>query len=52
MIEAAVAYYQATGKKKFLEIVMKFADLISEKFGPEEGNATDIPVIRRLSWRW
>ena len=37
MIEAAVAYYQATGKKKFLEIVMKFADLISEKFGPEEG---------------
>ena len=36
MIEAAVAYYQATGKRKFLEIVMKFADLISEKFGPEE----------------
>ena len=43
MIEAAVAYYQATGKKKFLEIVMKFADLISEKFGPEEGKCHGYP---------
>lgn len=43
MIEAAVAYYQATGKKKFLEIVMRFADLISEKFGPQEGKCHGYP---------
>lgn len=43
MIEAAVAYYQATGKRKFLDIVMKFADLISEKFGPEEGKCHGYP---------
>ena len=28
MIEAAVAYYNATGKRKFLDIVSRFADLI------------------------
>lgn len=43
MIEAAVAYYQATGKRNFLEIVMKFADLISERFGPEEGKCHGYP---------
>lgn len=36
MIEAAVAYYQATGKDKFLRIVCKTADLLCSTFGPEE----------------
>jgi len=35
-IEAAVAYYQVTGKKKFIEIVSKLADHIVQTFGPEE----------------
>lgn len=43
MIEAAVAYYQATGKKKFVEIVSRFADLIAETFGPEEGKMHGYP---------
>ena len=43
MIEAAVAYYQATGKRRFLDIVMRFADLISKKFGPEEGKCHGYP---------
>ena len=30
MIEAAVAYYEATGKRRFLEIVSKFADLVCQ----------------------
>lgn len=34
-IEAAVAYHQATGKTKLLEIVCKFADYIDTVFGPE-----------------
>ena len=37
MIEAAVAYYEATGKRKILEVMCRFADYIGEVFGPEEG---------------
>lgn len=37
MIEAAVAYYQATGKRKILDVVCKFADYIGEVFGSEPG---------------
>lgn len=33
MIEAAVSYYESTGKTKFLDIVCKFADLICKTFG-------------------
>lgn len=36
MIEAAVAYYEATGKDKFVRIVSKLADLIGRTFGPGE----------------
>lgn len=42
-IEAAVAYYNATGKTKFLEIVCKFADYIDTVFGPEEGKINGYP---------
>jgi DUF1680 family protein len=34
MYEAAVAYYLATGKKKFLDVALKSADLIASEFGP------------------
>lgn len=37
MAEAAVAYYEATGKRKLLDIVCRFIDLIAEKVGKEEG---------------
>lgn len=43
MIEAAVAYYEATGKKEFLHIVERFADLICQVFGPEEGKCHGYP---------
>ncbi|WP_042199407.1 glycoside hydrolase family 127 protein [Paenibacillus camerounensis] len=36
-IEAAVAYYEATGKDRLLNIVRKLVDHIAEVFGPEEG---------------
>jgi DUF1680 family protein len=35
MIEAAVAYYQATGKRKLLDAMCRFADYIDAVFGPE-----------------
>jgi DUF1680 family protein len=34
MIEAAVAYYEATGKRKFLDMVIKWADYFDSVFGP------------------
>jgi len=36
MIEAAVAYYQATGKDRFLNIMKKTADLICSRFGVDK----------------
>ncbi|CAK4836521.1 unnamed protein product [Aphanomyces euteiches] len=37
LIEAAVAYYQATGKRKLLDIVCRFTDHIESLFGTEPG---------------
>lgn len=43
MIEAAVAYYQATSKRKLLDVVRRFADLIDKKFGMEENKIKGYP---------
>ena len=37
MIEAAVAYYEGTGKRKLLDILCRYADYIATVFGPGEG---------------
>lgn len=37
MIEAAVAYYEGTGKRRLLDVVCKFADHINTVFGREPG---------------
>jgi uncharacterized protein len=34
LFEGAVAYYQATGKRKLLDVAIRFADLICDTFGP------------------
>ncbi len=43
MFEAAVAHYQATGKKNFLNIATKFADYIDSVFGDEPGKRAGYP---------
>lgn len=43
LIEAAVAYYQSTGKEKILHIAEKNADLICSVFGTEEGKIHGYP---------
>ncbi len=43
LIEAAVAYYQATGKEELLSISRQFADLICKVFGPDEGQIKGYP---------
>lgn len=35
LMEAAVSYYEGTGKRKLLEIACRFADYIDTVFGPE-----------------
>lgn len=41
MYEAAVAYYQATGKRKFLAVALNNANLIDRVFGPDK--IRDVP---------
>ncbi|MDD2971077.1 MAG: glycoside hydrolase family 127 protein [Lachnospiraceae bacterium] len=36
LMEAAVAYYYGTGKRKFVEIMSRFADLICDTFGKDK----------------
>lgn len=43
MMEAAVAYYEATGKRKFLDVVCRLADHIYSVFGKEEGKLHGYP---------
>lgn len=43
MYEAAVAHFQATGRRNFLDIAIKSANLICEVFGPKEGQITVAP---------
>lgn len=38
LMEAAVAYYKATGKHKLLHIAQRFADLICDEFSEEKNN--------------
>jgi DUF1680 family protein len=42
-IEAAVAYYETTGKRALLDIVCRLADLIAQTFGHEEGKIRGYP---------
>jgi len=41
MIEAAVAHYEATGKRTFLDVAIKSADLMTRVFGPDKRR--DVP---------
>ena len=43
MFEAAVAHKVATGSDRLLNIALRFADLIDQTFGPEEGNLKGYP---------
>lgn len=43
LIEAAVAYYQATGTRKLLDVACKFADLVDRTFGAEDGKCHGYP---------
>ena len=39
MLESAVAHYQATGSRKFLDIAIRYADVVCKEVGPNPGQA-------------
>ena len=43
LIEGAVAYYHATGKRKFLDIMCRYADCIDRTFGPKSDQMRGYP---------
>ncbi len=43
LAEAAVAYYEATGKDKLLRAACRFADCVDARFGPEPDKAQGYP---------
>lgn len=51
MLEAAVAYYQATGKRKLLDAMIRYVDCIDSAIGPEEGKRHGTRGIRKSNWR-
>lgn len=43
MVEAAIAHYQATGSRKFLDIAIRYADVVCREVGPGPGQACVVP---------
>ena len=43
MVEGAVAYWQATGKRKFLDVACRYADVCLKEVGPNAGQMTVVP---------
>ena len=43
MVEGAVAYWQATGKRKFLDIACRYADVACKEVGPNAGQMCVVP---------
>ena len=44
MVEGAVAYYQATGKRNFLDIAIRYADCVCQEISAE-GPGQQVRVI-------
>ena len=43
MVEGAIAHYQATGSRKFLDIACRYADVVCREVGPNTGQACVVP---------
>lgn len=43
MIEGAIAHYQATGKRNFLDIAIKYADCVEREIGNAPGKEVKVP---------
>lgn len=43
MVEGAIAHYQATGKRNFLDIAIRYADCVCREIGDGEGQQVFVP---------
>jgi DUF1680 family protein len=43
MVEGAIAHYQATGQRNFLDIAIRYADCVCREIGPGEGQQVRVP---------
>ena len=43
MVEGAIAHYQATGKRNFLDIAIKYADCVCREIGDNPGQIVRVP---------
>ena len=43
MVEAAIAHYQSTGERTFLDIAIRYADCVCREVGPNAGQACVVP---------
>lgn len=43
MVEGAIAHYQATGKRNFLDIAIRYADCVCREIGDGEGQQARVP---------
>ncbi len=43
MVEGAIAHYQATGKRNFLDIAIRYADCVYNEIGDEPGKQVYVP---------
>ncbi len=43
MVEGAIAHYQATGKRNFLDIAIRYADCVCKNIGPNDGQLVRVP---------
>ena len=50
LLQAAIAYYRATGNRKLLDGGIRFANYMIENFGPP--NVRRSPGIPNSRWRW
>ena len=52
MVEGAVAHYQATGKRNFLDIAVRYADCVCREVGLGRGVDGQIPALGVAQVRW
>jgi len=43
MVEGAIAHYQATGQRNFLDIAIRYADCVCREIGPNPGQQIRVP---------
>ncbi|MDR1324857.1 MAG: glycoside hydrolase family 127 protein [Treponema sp.] len=43
LLEGAIAYYEATGKRKLMDALIRYADCVDRNIGPEEGKVHGYP---------